>query len=264
MSGIRQKLKSQRGASMVLALMFLLICIMISAVILIAASANADRTADQSQEQSEYLSASSALALLQADSTQWGAYQGAETKVMYTCYELKAHETLIEIIGGSCSSGSVTAFATTAGGTPGGLIGEVLGEMAETIAKSKTTYNAPVYYSASALTKTFTIQAEGMPDTEVTLTMSDNEETLYDVDVTINVVDSPYTLHLPLEATATVSEPVAGTQTVSSAHGHVVKRRVRVGHRWVWQTTTEWSMETPYSITTTVTWTPGVASKGGG
>ena len=263
MSKIGAKLHSQNGASMVLALMFLLTCLMISAVILMAASANADRTAEQRQEQREYLAASSALALLQEDSTQWGAYQGSETKVTYTCYQLQSGETLMSIIGGSCSSGPVTAFATNADGMPDGLIGEVLGEMAQTIAKSRTTYNAPVYYSASALTKTFTIQAENMPDAVVTMTMSDNEETLYDVDVIINVVDSPYSLRIPLEATATVSEPVAGTQTVSTTHGHVVRRRVRIGYSWYEVTTTEWSMETPYSITTTVTWTPGTVSKGG-
>lgn len=64
MHRIRAKLHSSSGASMVFALMFLLLCTTVGAVILTAASANAGRLSRQRAQQQDYLTVSSAAELV--------------------------------------------------------------------------------------------------------------------------------------------------------------------------------------------------------
>lgn len=64
MRAIPLKLRSQRGASMLLALLFLLICSMVTASILMAAAANAGKHRSNLEEHQTYLALSSAVSLL--------------------------------------------------------------------------------------------------------------------------------------------------------------------------------------------------------
>ena len=49
-SALRQKVHSQRGASLVITLLFFLLCLMVAAVTLTAASASVGRTVKQRKE----------------------------------------------------------------------------------------------------------------------------------------------------------------------------------------------------------------------
>lgn len=62
-----QKLRSASGASMLLALLFLIFSVTVGAVVLTAASASAGRIARNRQEQQNYLAVASAAQLLQTD-----------------------------------------------------------------------------------------------------------------------------------------------------------------------------------------------------
>lgn len=64
MKGIGEKLKSQRGASILLALLFFLLCAMVGASVLMAAASNAGRSRSSREEQQKYLTLSSALQLV--------------------------------------------------------------------------------------------------------------------------------------------------------------------------------------------------------
>ena len=64
MDAIFQKLRSQKGASMLLALLFLLICSMVTASILMAAAANAGKHRSNMEEHQIYLALSSAVSTL--------------------------------------------------------------------------------------------------------------------------------------------------------------------------------------------------------
>lgn len=75
MDSAAKKLKSSRGASMVLALVFLLVCVMVGSSVLMAAASNGGRSRSNRQEQQMYLVLSSALQLVADD------LNGAE----YTC-----------------------------------------------------------------------------------------------------------------------------------------------------------------------------------
>lgn len=61
---LRRKLDSSRGASILMALLFLLVCMMVGASILMAAASNAGKIRSNKQEQQKYLTLSSALTLI--------------------------------------------------------------------------------------------------------------------------------------------------------------------------------------------------------
>ncbi len=69
MESAAKKLKNDRGASIILALVFLLVCVMVGSSVLMAASSNAGRSRSNRQEQQMYLFLSSALQLVADDLT---------------------------------------------------------------------------------------------------------------------------------------------------------------------------------------------------
>lgn len=64
MGAIAQKLKSRRGASIILALMFFLVCAVIGGAVLASSVSNAGRLSHQAEEQQAYLTVSSAAKLV--------------------------------------------------------------------------------------------------------------------------------------------------------------------------------------------------------
>lgn len=91
MDSAAKKLKSSRGASMVLALVFLLVCVMVGSSVLMAAASNGGRSRSNRQEQQMYLVLSSALQLVADD------LNGAE----YTCKVNYEHQTMPDPPGGT-------------------------------------------------------------------------------------------------------------------------------------------------------------------
>lgn len=82
MRRIGRKLKSENGVSILLALLFFLVCIMVGASVLMAAASNAGKTRSNKQEEQAYLALSSALKLVTDDLTAapyYGKYQYEET-----------------------------------------------------------------------------------------------------------------------------------------------------------------------------------------
>ena len=64
MGAIRNKLRSERGASILLALLFFLLCAMVGASVLMAAASNAGKSRSNREEQQKYLALSSAMQLV--------------------------------------------------------------------------------------------------------------------------------------------------------------------------------------------------------
>lgn len=64
MKNIREKLRSESGASILLALLFFLLCAMVGASVLMAAASNAGKSRSNREEQQKYLTLSSALQLV--------------------------------------------------------------------------------------------------------------------------------------------------------------------------------------------------------
>ena len=75
MRRMRGKWESQSGASILLALLFLLVCMMVSASVLMAAASNAGKIRSNYEEQQRYLALSSALRLV-AGELERAEYRG--------------------------------------------------------------------------------------------------------------------------------------------------------------------------------------------
>lgn len=75
MKRLRKKLHSERGASILLALLFFLVCIMVGASVLAAAASNAGKIRSNQTEQQRYLTLSSAIRLV-ADELKQAEYTG--------------------------------------------------------------------------------------------------------------------------------------------------------------------------------------------
>ena len=85
MNLLQKKLNSKRGASMILVLSLFLICVMVSSVILAAASAGISRNAQRVEQQTGYLAISSASDLIIEELRTLGVYAGKNTKGIYGC-----------------------------------------------------------------------------------------------------------------------------------------------------------------------------------
>lgn len=75
MNCLKRKLESERGASILLALLFLLVCMMVGASVLAAAASNAGKIRSNQTEQQRYLTLSSAIQLV-ADEIATAKYTG--------------------------------------------------------------------------------------------------------------------------------------------------------------------------------------------
>lgn len=64
MEALKKKFKSRRGASILLALLFMLLCVLVGASVVMAADSNAGKTQSNKEEQQKYLTLSSAMTLL--------------------------------------------------------------------------------------------------------------------------------------------------------------------------------------------------------
>ena len=80
MKRLCKKLHSRSGASILLALLFFLLCMTVAASILTAAASNAGKIQSSYQEQQKYLALSSALRLA-AGQLEQAAYEGAGYKL---------------------------------------------------------------------------------------------------------------------------------------------------------------------------------------
>ena len=78
MRKIREKLRSESGASILLALLFFLLCAMVGASVLMAAASNAGKSRSNREEQQKYLTLSSALQLV-CDELTAAEYTGTYT-----------------------------------------------------------------------------------------------------------------------------------------------------------------------------------------
>lgn len=90
MKRLRKKLHSERGASILLALLMLLVCMMVGASVLAAAASNAGKARSNRTEQQRYLNLTSAIQLV-ADEIAKATYKGT-----YTVWEWDEVETVKE------------------------------------------------------------------------------------------------------------------------------------------------------------------------
>ncbi len=127
MKRARAKLKSNSGASMVIALLFLLLCLTIGAIVLSAASASAGRLRTSRANQQNYLTVSSAADLLR-DKLSGFKFTGVEKSVYNSkggtttlpapTYTYASSDALPTLIGNKAA----TVFKVKSAFSPSGLM----------------------------------------------------------------------------------------------------------------------------------------------
>lgn len=96
MEALRKKWNSSRGASILLALLFLLVCMMVGASVLMAAASNAGKLRSNQVEQQRYLTLSSALTMLcgELEKVEYrGKYEHSCTETERPIYDDKGNQT---------------------------------------------------------------------------------------------------------------------------------------------------------------------------
>lgn len=87
MDMLKKKLQSNRGASMILVMALFLVCVMVSSVILAAASTGVSRNAQRAKQQIGYLAIGSASDLIMEEMEILGAYVGKNIEGRYGCQD---------------------------------------------------------------------------------------------------------------------------------------------------------------------------------
>lgn len=174
MDAVRRKLTSRKGASLLLALLFLLICSMVSASILMAATSNAGKQHSNRQEHQNYLAISSAVNLLCTELTE------AEYKGGYSCKQVTGE-------GGINTKTIIQADGTYTGKLASILKGDLDGLFGQEVKKYATEkgLTAEEIKSKTSLSHTLTIQPQ-------TGTVLDEQA----VTIQLKVVESSYAIEL--------------------------------------------------------------------
>lgn len=234
MKSIRAKLGSSSGASLVYAVIFMLVCLTVGAVVLTAAASNAGRMSHQRAAQQDYLTTSSAARLLRAE------LEG----LRFAGREQRRHD------GGT---GAVTEEVLSPEDNASGALTAQVSAMAAAVFQTQTVYAVPSGTLPGSLTMTVTVPEFD----EVTAVLSMDGD--YQITVTLSFSDGRGTHPLTLTLPAYVDE-----QTVTTVTSYEVSYTDMVDIDGVPTPVTYYDT---YYITTTVrtvsvSWDGGTIAKG--
>lgn len=180
---MRKKLQSQKGASMLIALVFFLLCTTVGTVVLTAASSNVGQLTHVQDQRQAYLATASAARLLREE------------------VEPRAFVTVVRV--DRCEIHDRTVLDQTKYSYPGGALGDVLEDFCK----------ASVQQQRAAAD--FTMEAEGMPTVKVSLS-SNAALDLTAVLTTAAGEDYPLTLALDHSTKITENNSQGAGHTVHS------------------------------------------------
>lgn len=172
MRAIASKLKSRRGASMVIALLFFLMCVTVSAIILTAAETNAGRIKAGRETEDAYLAVSSAAKLLR-ESIGGSVYTVTEYSVSSDCGN---HTT-----------------PPTEKDEPSGQFGPALADLCESVSASSASASCNLTFSGDVqeVSAIFTMAADYSITVELDITADDVEG--YPMTLTFGADEEDYT-----------------------------------------------------------------------
>ena len=237
----RRKVRSQRGASLLLALLFLLICAMVGASILMAAAANAGKHRSNLDEHQTYLALSSAVSLL-CDELNAAEYRGQY--LYWTTTET------VEIAEGENQEithkhfKQVDGSYTYTGSAEEGKLKSILLENFDAIfaemnrnSPSLEGFNETIFKST---TVSYSHSLELTPQTGITLL--DGQ----DIEITLNVVQDSYAMELTatlgdysIQAEITPTETMPAIGTLNSPNEDITKQTDPMKWKLGWITTGE-------------------------
>ncbi len=240
MKKLRRKLNSENGAVMVIALLFFIVCMLVSAVIVSAAGMNASRIEKRYDEQKAYLAASSAAQLLR-ENLAGMTFKAEQENWKYTC-------------GKSHADSGPHEWSLTESCATGVYINEFITNSAFGICKGGTADSYKAKY-------TLNVNEDKLSDvtTTVDVEMFANDTKKYDLECIIKSTTeggSSYTMSLYINADDKLS-----SIDVEHENGDV-HEGMRYGATWngkAWVTYYDYTVTT---TTLTVTWPEGTIQKG--
>ena len=187
MQAIRRKLNSQKGASMLMALLLMLVGIMVSAVIISAATSAAVNKRSEKEQQQAYLAVSSAAELVRDDfQSLTGRYKDVTTTVTHA--------------DGTTTTTNDTIKATCA-------VGDMINDIGARFIGVNTT---------STYAKTYTFSVDGYEDVSVG-TGSDESSKVYNLTATFtNGVGSEHPCRMVLTMEGKLTEERTSGDTGST------------------------------------------------
>ena len=261
MNRISKKLKSQSGASIIIALVLLLVCVMVGSVILSSAAGNADKMRKREAEQQEYLALSSAAELIRT-SLGGTVYSAWERNIVYECYGCyldmtpEKHTDVAEV----CNE------MTYEKNDDAGLKADIADVVYEAY-RSHTKYYAPTIVP-SDIEKEFTISSSDtdVPDVKVKMIFdTQTYGTLFRLTIAENAV-SDYALTLRFNPV--VISPNKGSVDevkkvkVNADKVHKVWELIKTDEKDYYDWVQESFDITIYTLNTTVTYDSGTITKG--
>ena len=154
MNALKNKIKSQRGASITFALLLFLVCAVISGVVIVAATTAAGRMSTMEEMDERYYAVTNACELL------CKKLDGQTTTVTYT---LKADGT-VDSATADVTGNPILKDASEKlilGGEEGNILPESFTQPVEITAEDGTKYNCSIAESLQGGTLTFDVIAEG-------------------------------------------------------------------------------------------------------
>lgn len=238
MRQLTQKLHSRRGASILLALLFFLVCGFVGSVVLGSAVANAEKLQGRQADQQTYYAVSSAARLIRT-ALDGASCQGVEQKTIYQC--------AAESFPGAHSDLYPAPTLTLPTGDD--RLGKLLRAAAESVFKSQLAYTAPPAFTPWQTD--FTVTAQDLPMVQVHMAMDESYTAVF----TLQTETGGYAMTLTCPATALSTEATRGdscTHTLTTVDEETGE-----------PSTTAYTFDfTEYTRTTTVTWATGSITKG--
>lgn len=281
MHQISQKMRNNSGASMLLTLALLLVCVMVSSVIVASATSGASRNENRTIQQREYLAISSAAQLIQKNLTGIGSVTETSVITRYPCYTYKKYP--IEKINGvnailiptpSEFTEDVEKFYLV---LPSGtnLCGDVKND---TISEEDIKLNGPfaeimeraskeVFFNHRPYTEEFTMEVtsengteERLPEVHCEFRMSTNFNVK--VEITSATGESNYAITVSMDANEPIYDDTGIKQEVSCQHSYMYV--VLKGNIYDYVMPTEkWTFRHEVtSPATTITWLNPTIEKG--
>lgn len=246
MKELLKKLHSSRGASLIIALLFFLVCIMVSSVVVTAAVANMSRIDKQRDEEQVYLAVFSAARLLQEDFSDMTAFTARKVDKEFTCNYNSDHPDISGVWDYKDKDGNLT-------GSDRALLAEPVNKSVLHVLKFDQ--------QAPALSFTLTPDAPELAGLPVTVEMTMSKDFVMKFVLSAQSArGSSYTMTLTVTGEASPSN--SKDETTYCNHQEQSTTPVLVGGEWQYPVINNAYKIVETTYTTTVVWSPGTISKG--
>lgn len=237
---MKRKLKSNSGASMILALALMLICVMVSSTIIASAASGTSRAIRRTEQQQDYLAVSAASDLIAKNINGAGEFIGTIEIRVKDCQQYNNPATVM--YKGSPTTGYWVTIPPVANVYAYYIVDDLCNEVNVKSVHADTEFKegpfgvlmqtaaTHVYMNESAYTQTFTISIpqeeagkDRLPAVNCTFTMTKN----YDVSIYITSENPDIAYAIEIELHPTIVEDKTGdTQTITCEHMVYYKQEV--------------------------------------